>query len=271
MGIRIPPYIGWPLLAAFAYAILYIFAQRVLFQPMKFPRGWWEVQEQIGAEDVWLTTSDGVKLHGWWQEAPDSDIVTLYLHGNAGNVTHRGSHGQQIVAAGSSVLVIDYRGYGKSEGRPTESGLYEDAETAYRYLIEKGYRPERVVLHGESLGSAVAVELATRHPVGGVVLEAPFTSAGDVAGRLVPLLGPLVVRSFRSKDKINSIGAPLLVIHGEADRVIAFDFGKALFEAAPEPKEFWALPGADHNNIVESAGSQYRKRLSGFYDTLGSS
>ncbi len=265
---RIPPYVGWPLLVAWLYAMLYFLASRVIFQPMKYPGGWWENQAAVGAEDVWLETPDGVKLHGWWKTDEDSRLATLFLHGNAGNVSHRGAHIREIAAAGSSVLVLDYRGYGRSEGRPTEKGLYTDAEAAYQHLISKGYRAEQVILHGESLGSAVAVELASRRPVGGLVLEAPFTSASDVAGRILPVIGPLVVHSFKSEDRITRIRAPFLFIHGDSDGVIAFDLGRALFEIAPEPKTFWAVPGGGHNNLLEAAGRDYRQRLQTFYDAV---
>ncbi|MCP5113987.1 MAG: alpha/beta hydrolase, partial [bacterium] len=170
---------------------LYFIGQRALYQPMRHPEGWWEMQPEVGAEDVWLTSADGVKLHGWWKQAPDSELVTLFLHGNAGNVSHRGLHMLKIVAAGSSVLVLDYRGYGKSEGSPGEQGFYTDADAAYQFLLDKeGYPPNRIVLHGESLGCAVAVDLASRKEVAGVILEAPFTTAGEVAGRIVPFVGP---------------------------------------------------------------------------------
>ena len=265
---RIPPYVGWPLIVAWLYVVLYFLANRVIYQPTKYPRGWWEAQQEVGAADVWLETPDGVKLHAWWRPVNDSRLVTLYLHGNAGNVSHRGAHIREIAAAGSSVLVLDYRGYGKSKGRPTEKGLYTDAETAFQHLIGKGYRPEQIILHGESLGSAVAVELATRRPAGGLVMEAPFTSAGDVAGRILPFLGPLVVRGFKSKKKIARVRAPILIIHGDMDGVIDTDLSRALFEAAPEPKTFWAVPGAGHNDIVEAAGRGYRQRLQAFYSTV---
>ena len=113
---------------------------------------------------MWLQAADGVKLHAWWLKAPGSRVATLFLHGNAGNVTHRAGHMLAIAEAGSSVLVIDYRGYGRSEGRPDEAGLYADAEAAYQHLLAAGYTPDRIVLHGESLGTAVAVELASRRP-----------------------------------------------------------------------------------------------------------
>jgi fermentation-respiration switch protein FrsA (DUF1100 family) len=193
--------------------------------------------------------------------------VTLFLHGNAGNITHRSQSFGEITAAGSSVLMIDYRGYGKSTGRPSENGLYADAEAAYEYLL-KSSRPEEIIVHGESLGAAVAVDLASRHQCGGVVLEAAFTSASDVAGTVLPMIGPLLIRSFDSRRKITRVQAPILFIHGSADHTVPMRLGGALFDSAPEPKYFWAIPGADHNDIVESAGPEYQKRLRSFYESL---
>jgi fermentation-respiration switch protein FrsA (DUF1100 family) len=167
------------------------------------------------------------------------------------------------------VLIIDYRGYGKSEGRPEEQGLYLDAEASYVHLLERGYRPEQIVAHGESLGSAVAVDLAARRRCGGLVLEAPFTSARQVAARVLPLLGPMLVKGFDSEAKIRSVRAPLLVIHGDRDEVIDQELGRKLFEAAGEPKTFWPVPGARHNDIVETAGPEYERRLREFYEELG--
>jgi len=166
------------------------------------------------------------------------------------------------------VLVIDYRGYGRSAGRPGEKGLYADADAAYGFLLGKGYRPEQIILHGESLGSAVAVDLCARHPCGGVVLEAPFTTAREVAARALPVLGPLLTWGLDSKRKIATIRAPVLIIHGTRDEVIPFELGQALWAAAHEPKWFWAVQGSGHNDILESAGAEYRERLAAFYAVL---
>ena len=266
---RVSKLIGWPLLGAWSYGVLYFMVQRSVYFPHKYPQGFWEQQSQLGAGDVWLRSSDGVRLHGWWVPQPGSRLATLFLHGNAGNVTHRIGHIREITSAGSALLVLDYRGYGRSEGRPTERGLYADAEAAYQHLRSAGYAPAQIVLHGESLGCAVAVDLASRRPCGGVVLEAPFTSARDVAGRVLPVLGPLLIWSYNSKEKIRRLGAPLLVMHGDRDEVVPFDLGRALFEAAGEPKSFWAVPGAGHNDLVPAAGAAYRERLRGFYQSLG--
>jgi hypothetical protein len=269
MGVvTISKYIGWPLAAAFGYGVMYLLANRSIYYPMKHPAGYWDERQKLGAADAWLRTSDGVRLHGWWLAHPDARVATLFLHGNAGNVTHRAGHMREIHQAGSSVLVIDYRGYGNSEGRPTERGLYADADAGYRYLVDAGYPPERIVLHGESLGCAVAVDLAARRPRRGLILEAPFTSARDVAGRVLPVIGPLVIWGFDSKRKIPGVRAPVLVIQGTHDEVIPVDLGRALFDAAREPKSYWAVDGAGHNDILEVAGPRYRERLAAFYAGL---
>jgi fermentation-respiration switch protein FrsA (DUF1100 family) len=166
--------------------VLYMIANRAIYYPEKYPLGDWEQQSVFHAEDVWLRARDGVKIHGWMVKRPEAKLVTLFLHGNAGNITHRWRHLREIE---TSLLLIDYRGYGKSEGRPTEKGLYADADAAYEYLIAQGFAPNRIVLHGESLGTGVAVDLAARRPCAGVILEAPYTSIGAVAGTIVPVLG----------------------------------------------------------------------------------
>jgi uncharacterized protein len=126
--LHIPWFVGYPLVGACGYGVLYLAANRSVYYPSRYPSGWWQMQAQVSAADVWLRASDGVRLHAWWIESPGARLATLFLHGNAGNITHRVAHIQEITAAGSSVLVLDYHGYGKSEGRPTERGLYADAE-----------------------------------------------------------------------------------------------------------------------------------------------
>ena len=258
----------WPLVAAGGYGALYFLANRSVYFPFKYPQGSWDQQSQLGAADVWLDTPDGVRIHGWFVERPGARLVTLYLHGNAGNITHRYQQIHEITAAGSSILMLDYRGYGKSAGRPSERGLYTDAETAYDHLLKTGYRSGQIVLHGESLGTAVAVDLAARRSCAAVILEASFTSARDVAGTVLPLLGPLLIWNFDSQRKIGGIHAPVLFLHGDRDEIIPLRLGQVLFAAAREPKSFWLIPGAGHNDILEAAGPQYRQRLHLFYESL---
>jgi uncharacterized protein len=268
--LRVPWYVAWPLVIIVTALALQFLAARSVYFPTQYPEGSWNLQAQLGATDVWLDLPDRVRIHGWFVACPGSRRVTLFLHGNAGNVTYRGQHFREITAAGSSVLIIDYRGYGKSTGRPSEKGLYADAQAAYDYLL-KTTRPQNIVVHGESLGTAVAVDLASRHHCEGVVLEAAFTAASEVAGTVLPVIGPLLIRSFDSQRKITRVRAPILFIHGSADQTIPIQLGQALFNAAPEPKSFWTVPGADHNDIVERAGPEYGKRLSSFYESLAPS
>ena len=266
---HVPWYIGWPIVIAFAVGILFIVASRAPYYPIKYPSGFWELQSKLGAEDVWLLTADGVRLHAWLvRAAPQASLVTLYLHGNAGNLTHRFLPIREITAAGSSVLMLDYRGYGRSEGSPSEHGLYADADAAYRYLLDHGYSARHIVLQGESLGTAVAVDLASRKECAGVVLEAAFTSGRDVANTVLPVIGALVFRGFDSKSKIAKIRAPLLFFHGDRDEIIPLKLGRSLFEATPEPKWFIEIPGTRHNDLVERAGASYRERLHEFYRHL---
>ncbi len=257
--------LGWVLAAAAVYAALAFLAHRSVFYPMKYPAGFWHLRDRLGVEDVWLRASDGVRLHAWWRRREDSQIATLFLHGNAGNVTHRLHALEAIPAAGSSLLLLDYRGYGRSEGSPTEQGVYRDAEAGYEWLLARGYAPEQIVLHGESLGSAVAVELASRRPCRGLVLEAPFSSARAVAGRVLPLLGPTLISGFDSARRIRQVRAPILILHGDRDDIINIALGRELFAAAKEPKTFWEVPGAGHNDLPAAAGLEYEQRLAAFY------
>jgi fermentation-respiration switch protein FrsA (DUF1100 family) len=261
-------WIGWTFAGASVYGVCSFLAGRAVYYPERYPAGWWDAQSEIGAKDVWLLTADGVKLHAWWVERAGSPVATLFLHGNAGNLSHRVPHARAIASAGSSVLLLDYRGYGKSAGRPTERGLMADADAGFQHLVGAGYRPERIVVHGESLGTAVAVPLAARKSPGGVILEAPFTSVADMAARVLPVLGPLLVGGFNSKTQIRNVRAPLLVIHGDRDETVPFSLGRALFDAANEPKSFWTIAGAGHNDIVEIAGARYEERLRAFYQSL---
>ncbi len=268
MNPRVPIPLGIAIAALLAIGFVYYLANRAVYYPSKYPEGSWDTQQLVGAADVWIEASDGVKLNAWWVERPGSPLVTLFLHGNAGNITNRAPRMQEIVAAGSSVLMLDYRGYGKSSGRPSEQGLYRDSEAGFVYLLGKGYRAERIILHGESLGTAVAIDLASRRPCAALVLEAPFTSASDVAGTVVPYVGPLLIRSFNSVPKIRWIQVPKLFMQGDRDEVIPLRLGQELFAAAQGSKTFWIIPGAGHNDILETAGAEYRHRLTAFYKSL---
>jgi len=256
--------LGFMVTVLVLFAALVWLASRSVYFPMQYPGGDWARQADIHAHDVWITAADGLKIHAWWRPQAGAQAVTLFLHGNAGNVTHRAAAMTEIAAAGNAVLIPDYRGYGRSAGRPTEQGLYRDADAAYDWLIAQGWPPQRIILHGESLGTSVAADLASRRPCAGLVLEAPFPSARAVAARVLPLIGPLLIWGFDTRAKIGKVHAPILVIHGTEDEVIDFSMGQAVYDAAPEPKTFWAVTGAHHNDIVSYAGPAYRKRLQSF-------
>jgi fermentation-respiration switch protein FrsA (DUF1100 family) len=254
------------LLVIIVYIALRFAANSAVYYPLRYPDGLWNLQRDLAAAEVWLTARDGVKLNAWWIAAPGARLATVFFHGNGGNLTHRIEHMRAIVAAGSSLLMLDYRGYGKSEGKPSEAGLYMDADAAYQWLIDQGHT--RIVIQGESLGSAVAVDLAARKPCVGVVLEAPFNSASQVAAGILPVLGPLIMRGFDSKRKIGSVRAPLLFMQGDRDEVIPYKLGQDLYAASPEPKSFWTVEGAGHNDLIEVAGERYREHLAAFYASL---
>lgn len=143
-------------LVVFILFMLRYILDRLVYYPMSYPQGDWALQPQVGAQDLWFTARDGVRLNAWWFPKPGSRFVTLFLHGNAGNVTHRIDHAQAINRAGSAALILDYRGYGKSKGHPSEQGLQLDADAAYDTVLQLGYESSEVVLHAESLGTAIA-------------------------------------------------------------------------------------------------------------------
>jgi len=241
---------------------------RLTYYPMRYPEGDWQLEASAGAQDAWLTTSDRVRLNAWWFPKPGARLATLFLHGNAGNLTHRIDHAQEINSAGSAVLVIDYRGYGKSEGHPSEHGLKLDAEAGYEELRRLGYSPNAIIIHGESLGTAVAVDLASHHAAAGLILESPFASLGAMAGTMVPIAGPLLVRGFDTESLIKKVHCAVLIMHGDADEVVPFAQGRSVFAAANNPKEFWAIHGGHHNDLLFAAGDAYPRRLHSFYNSL---
>lgn len=207
---------------------------------------------------VALATDDGLTLSAWYAPARGNAATLLYLHGNGGHLGHRGAKVRPYLDAGFGVLLLSYRGYGPNPGTPSEEGLYADGRAALAFLAAQKIAPERTVLYGESLGSGVAVELASQTRVGALILEAPFTSIPEVGGHHYPFLPVrwLVKDRYDSKAKIGRIGVPVLVLHGEADRIVPVRFGRALFDAAQEPKEFRPFPQAGHNDLYDHGAAQ---------------
>jgi fermentation-respiration switch protein FrsA (DUF1100 family) len=225
----------------------------------------------LAFEDVVLTTEDGIKLHGWFVPYAEASTTLLIFHGNAGNIGHRLSWIDMLHRLRVNVYIVDYRGYGKSEGKPFEQGLYRDATASYQWwLHERGGTNQKLVLLGESLGGAVAVDLAARFPVSGIILQSTFTSARDMAKSLFPLglLQPVLGVHFDSASKIRLIACPKLFIHGNRDEIVPFELGKKLFELAPEPKRFFEVPGAGHNDLIWVAEPEYSRRIADFLAAL---
>lgn len=204
-------------------------------------------------EDVTFRTDDGVELHGWWARGRAPTWTILWFHGNAGNITHRYDVMLDLVdQLDVNVFLVDYRGYGRSQGSPSEKGLYLDALAAYRALLDRGIPANRIVIFGKSLGGAVAVDLATRVPCGGLIVQSSFTSVGDLSKRVMPLFpARWFMRSkYDSLEKIRRVAAPKLVVHSRDDDLIPFAMGESLYSAAPEPKRHAWFDGADHNNLI---------------------
>jgi uncharacterized protein len=226
----------------------------------------------LAYENLYLTTEDGVRINAWYVPRPGSDTMILWFHGNAGNLSSRV---ESVLLfhrnLEANILILDYRQYGKSEGRISEAGTYLDATAAFDYLAERaGVDQGRLIVFGQSLGSAVAVELATRRRVSGLILEAPFTSIRDMARSSVPWLplGPLLSIRYDSLSKIGRIGAPLLVLHGNRDRVVPYDQGRRIYDAAPDPKVFYTIPGAGHNDTLAVGGRAYFDAIRTFITDL---
>jgi pimeloyl-ACP methyl ester carboxylesterase len=228
----------------------------------------------LAHEESFLAAEDGVRIHAWFLPAPGARRLILVCHGNAGNMSHRLHRAREMQRRlGASVLLFDYRGYGRSEGSPDERGTYRDARAAHRYATEtKGIPPETVVLFGESLGAAVATQLALEKPAGALVLESPFTSIPDMARVAYPFLppvGPFVRTRYDTLAKAPRLSLPLLVLHGERDGVVPIAQGRRVFEAAGGPKRFVAIPGAGHNDTYLAGGQSYWDALAAFFDSVG--
>jgi fermentation-respiration switch protein FrsA (DUF1100 family) len=233
-----------------ALAALLYFAQRAL---MYFPERFRTAPAAAGlpqASEVVLDTKDGEKVIVWHVPPRGDKSVVLYFHGNGGALSYRAERFRDLIADGTGLVALSYRGYGGSSGRPSEAGLIEDARAAYEFTAAR-YAPERIAAWGESLGSAVAIALATEKPVGRLLLESPFTSAVDVASALYPFVPVrlLMKDQFRSDQRIARITVPVLVVHGALDRVVPFSHGEKLFALVTSPKDFARFADGGHVDL----------------------
>ena len=209
-------------------------------------------------EDVIVTTSDAVKVHGWFIPAPTNSpragFVVLVSHGNAGNISHRTTLAGLLRRHGVAVLLYDYRGYGRSEGRPSEDGTYRDALAFHGWLKQRGFAPEKILSYGESLGGGIASELARREKVGGLILQSTFTSIPDVGAELFPFLPVRLISTIRyaTRERLPQIHVPVLVVHSAQDEIIGFSHAEKNFAAANEPKLLVTLTGSHNGGLFEN-------------------
>jgi hypothetical protein len=220
-------------------------------------------------EEVWCGTLDGIQLHGWYIPSQGSSRALLFFHGNGGNISHRGDSIAIFHRLGLNVFIFDYRGYGRSQGKPSERGLSRDAAAAWRYLIEtKGFSGTDIVIFGRSLGGAVAATLASEVRPGGLILESTFSSARDFANVAFPVLSRLVLLryDFDTAERLTRVTCPVLVLHSPEDEIMPFQLGEKVYRAANEPKGFVKMRG-DHNSGFLRSQPDYERELRRFLST----
>jgi len=244
-------------------ASFYLFYPRVESFFIYFPQSQFDFSPEefrLQYREAFFNTEDGEQLHGWFFPAEKDSPVILHFHGNAGNISHRLDLVQPFLRSGLSLFLFDYRGFGKSTGRPSEKGLYKDGLAACTYLEEKEkIALERIVLHGHSIGAAVAIEVALQKKVRGLVIESAFTSTKDMAKTLTlfALLSPVLPTNYNNLEKIRRVPAPKLIVHGDRDEIVPFMMGRKLFEAATDRKFFYPVKDAGHNDVFIVGGEKY--------------
>jgi uncharacterized protein len=265
------------------------FEDNFIYFPAKYPDGFWNVQEACARdgevipriEDCRLLTADGVTLHAWYctphrcksgaGQRVKAEMVLLWFHGNAGNLSHRYDMIREMMELPVDVLIVDYRGYGKSEGKPSEEGLYLDARAAWDYLVnERQVSADRIIILGKSLGGVPAIDLASKVEAAGLIVQSSFTSAADMAAILMPFLPRMLLRTkMESIKKIADVRCPKLFIHSSADEIVPYELGRRLYEAAPQPKQFYEVEGASHNSTYVVGGKAYFDLLRTFVQSCG--
>lgn len=245
--------------------ILFVFQSRFVYFPNRDHAGTPE-DMNLSYENVFFSSPDGVKLHGWFVPAQDSRAAVLFCHGNAGNISHRLHTVHTLNGLGWDVFIFDYRGYGHSEGKPTETGTYLDSEAAWEYLLaERRIPPERIIVMGRSLGGAIASRLARDRSPGVLILEASLTSVPDIGAEVFPFLPVRVLSRFHynTLEHLCEANCPVLIVHSRDDELVPFSHGRRLFEAAGEPKRFLEITGS-HNDGTFMSSEEYLQTLRGF-------
>jgi hypothetical protein len=264
--------LGWGVAVYGGLALyLYAFQERYVYFPELPSRQVTATPADIGLafETVRLGTADGETLAGWYIPAPAARGTLLYLHGNGGNIGHRIDQIAVFHRLGLNILIIDYRGYGDSSGKPSEEGTYQDALAAWHYLTQnKRHMPQRIVLFGESLGGSIAAWLAARHTPAGLVIYASFTSVPELAQALYPIFPASWLARFRydTRAALHSVACPVLILHSPEDEIIPFSHGQALLVAAHAPKQLVELRGG-HNDALRVSREVYAQAVGAFLQT----
>lgn len=265
--------LGWAVAVYAALALyLYVFQDRFIYFPELPSRQVTTTPADIGLafEAVRLGTADGETLAGWYIPAPAARGTLLYFHGNGGNIGDRLVQIEVFHRLGLNILIIDYRGYGASSGKPGEEGTYQDALAAWAYLIqEKRHPPDRIVLFGESLGGSIAAWLAARQTPAGLILYASFTSVAELAQTLYPIFPAALLARYRydTRAALGSVSCPLLILHSPEDEIIPFSHGQALLTAAHAPKQLVELRGG-HNDALLLSREVYAQAVGAFVRTI---
>jgi fermentation-respiration switch protein FrsA (DUF1100 family) len=249
-------------------AFLLLFENKIIFHPSPYPEGYWNPTSLgVPAQDIYFASEDGVKLHAWFIPAPNSVATLLWFHGNAGNLSHRLDNIQRLKRLNLNIFIFDYRGYGRSEGAPDEEGIYKDSRAAYKQVLAMdGVSADSLFLFGRSLGGICAVETAMNHPARGLILESVFTNSADMSRTVFPLipLGWAVRSKLDAVGKVPHLKLAKLFLHDTRDEIVPYDLGRKLFEKAGNPKTFYAIEGAGHNDTYILGGVEYYDALNRF-------
>lgn len=247
------------------------FGDRFIFFPSRANEEWDRHRHGTGAEEVTFTAADGVRLVSWYLHATHARATVLFFHGNAGNLSHRTDIIQTLARLDADVLIVGYHGYGKSAGEPSEAGLYLDADAAYAYLTkQRGVLPSRLVVFGESLGGGPAIDLASRKPCAGLIVQSAFTSIGDMVSHIIPFfpMGWLIRSKIDNLAKIPKVVVPKLFFATQTDEVVPYKQTRQLFDAASEPKTWVEFDGCGHNDLFWKKRHEWTEAIREFLDSV---
>lgn len=242
--------------------------KRSIYFPMRKLRGN-PSDMQLEYQEIYFNTADNKKIQAWFIPNKNAELTILFSNGNAGNISYRLEKISILHDLGVNIFIYDYRGYGRSQGSPSESGLYRDIRGAYDYLVNNlGVSSDKIVLYGESLGGAVAIDLASQKPVRALITEGTFASVKEMARKILPFIPTFIYASrFDNLTKIADIDCEKLIIHSKDDRIIPFSQGKSLFKAASQPKILLKLKGGHNTSFLDSA-KEYRQGIKSFLESL---